>query len=86
MPLFETRRPFAPSIAGALSLEAKSISGVVGIGASVPSFLSSLLSSFSYVKEFIKLYRENDLEYVLSVIDKNNQLYEKVIDVINKCY
>ena len=45
---------------------------------------SSLLSSFQYVKEFINLYKDNDLEYVLSVIDKKNILYEKIIDVVNK--
>jgi len=45
---------------------------------------SSLLSSFSYVKEFVKLYKDNNLDYALSVIDKKNDLYEKIIDVINK--
>ena len=44
----------------------------------------SSLASFSYVKNFIRLYNENDLNYAIENIDKNNKLYENIIDVINK--
>ena len=45
---------------------------------------SSSLASFKYVKDFINLYSSNSLEYAVSCIDKNNFLYDKVVDVINK--
>lgn len=45
---------------------------------------TSSLASFGYVKEFIKMYREHDLEYAILNIDKDNVLYEKIIDVVNK--
>lgn len=53
-----------------------------GLKVNVP-FMSSL-SSFKYVRGFINLYKENDLEYAIKHIDKENELYDKIIGVINK--
>ena len=45
---------------------------------------SSSLMSFSYVKEFLKCYLENDLDYAVSQLDKDNVLYDKLINTINQ--
>ena len=58
------------------------IFSLFGLKVNVP-YMSSL-ASFSYVKNFIRLYNENDLNYAIENIDKNNKLYENIIDVINK--
>ena len=34
----------------------------------------------------VNLYKDNNLDYALSVIDKKNDLYEKIIDIINSIY
>ena len=45
---------------------------------------ASSFSSFPLVKEFIELYRNNDLEYAIDNISKKDKLYDKLISVINK--
>lgn len=45
---------------------------------------TSLLSSYSYVSEFISIYKESSLEDAVNKLDPKNELYDKVIDVINK--
>ena len=42
------------------------------------------LSSFKYIKEFIKNLKEKDLNYAIDELDKNNPLYNELIKVINK--
>lgn len=58
------------------------IFSLFGLKINVP--YTSLLSSFDYVREFIKLYKENDLEYAVNKLDKSNKLYNSVIGVVNK--
>lgn len=58
------------------------IFSLFGLKINIPN--TSSLVSFEYVKEFINLYREHDLEYVIEHIDKNNLLYSRIIDVVNK--
>ena len=45
---------------------------------------ASSFCSFPLVKEFIELYRNNDLEYAIDNISKTDKLYDKLISVINK--
>ena len=58
------------------------IFSLFGLKVNVP-YMSSL-ASFSYVKEFIKMYSEKDLDYAIENIDKSDKLYDNIIDVINK--
>lgn len=41
------------------------------------------LSSYKIVKDFINLYRDNDLEYAISMLDKTDEIYVKIITIIN---
>lgn len=45
---------------------------------------NSVLASFSCVKQFIDLYLVNDLEYALDKVDKDDRLYDKLVEIINK--
>ena len=58
------------------------IFSLFGLKVNIP--YSSSLVSFPYVKEFIELYRQYDLEYAIEYIDKNNQLYDEIVSVINR--
>ena len=42
------------------------------------------LTSYSITKEFIKLYRDNDINTSLDKLDKENVIYNEIIKVINK--
>lgn len=42
------------------------------------------LASFQYIKKFIELYKENDLDYAINSINKEDRLYGELIKVINK--
>ena len=53
-----------------------------GLHVNIP--YKSSLSSFRYVKNFIEMYRNNNLDYAIENIDKNNKLFTNIIDVINK--
>lgn len=44
----------------------------------------SPLSSYKYIKNFIEIYKNSSLEEALEKIDTNDELYEKLINVINK--
>ena len=50
----------------------------------VNAMYTSTLSSFEYIKNFINLYKENDLRYAIDNIDKKNKLYDTLVDTINK--
>lgn len=58
------------------------IFSLFGLRVNIP--FKSLLSSFPYIKEFIEMYKNNDLEYAINNIDKKNKLYDELISVINK--
>jgi len=42
------------------------------------------LSSFQEVKEFIKTLKNNDIEFAIEQLDKNNEMYHEILKVINK--
>lgn len=58
------------------------IFSLFGLRVNIP--YSSMLISFPYIREFIKLYREYGLDYAVEHIDKNDKLYDLVISTINK--
>lgn len=58
------------------------IFSLFGLKINIP--YKSTLTSFPYVKNFIEMYKENDLEEALEKLDKNNKLYDEIISVINK--
>ena len=58
------------------------IFSLFGIRADITNKIS--LASFPYIKDFIKLYLENDLEYAIDRVDKNHRLYNDLISVVNK--
>ena len=41
------------------------------------------LTSYSITKEFIKLYKDNDINTILEKIDKDNEIYNEIIKVVN---
>ena len=43
-----------------------------------------LLSSYPITKEFIKLYQTNSLTESINKLDKNNEIYNEIIKVVNK--
>lgn len=45
---------------------------------------SSPLISYPYIRNFISMYNNNNLEYAISNLDSKNELYDKIIDIINK--
>ena len=53
-----------------------------GLHVNIP--YKSSLASFRYVKNFIEMYKKNDLEYAISNIDNNNKLFTNILDVVNK--
>jgi len=58
------------------------IFSLFGLKTSIQNKIS--LASFSYIKEFINIYNDNDLDYAINNIDKNDILYNELIKVINK--
>ena len=58
------------------------IFSLFGLRINIP--YQSLLSSFSYVRDFLESYKKNGFEYAINTIDKNNKLYDELVAVINK--
>ena len=53
-----------------------------GLRVNIP--YKSILTSYQYVKDFITMYQEHDLNYALDMIDKKNKLYDEILTVINR--
>lgn len=58
------------------------IFSLYGLKVNLPN--TSPLSSFPYVSNFINLYKENDLEYAIQQIDSHHELYDSIIEVVNR--
>ena len=58
------------------------IFSLFGLKVNIPN--NQPLTSFTYVKNFIDLYNEHDLEYAIERIDSKDKLYDNVVDVVNK--
>ena len=58
------------------------IFSLFGLKVNVP--YKSSLASYEYVKEFIQMYQNHNLDYAVDHIDKSNRLYSEITSVINK--